>query len=166
MKHNLIIMEKEEKKIDIKKVYASMARKCSAKECSSFDIKRSLQRMSLPENQISEIIALLQENRFIDDKRYVRSFINDKLKINKWGKNKIAFALQQKNIDHQAVNKIFEEIHADNLTDELKPLLEKKAKSIRGNNVFEKRNKLIRFALGRGFEMRDVVKVVNQIYNE
>lgn len=159
-------MEKEEKRTDIKKVYASMARKCSVKECSAFDIKSSLQRMSLPENQISEIISLLQENRFIDDKRYARSFINDKLKFNKWGKNKITFALQQKNIDRQIVNEIFEEIPAENLTDELKPLLEKKAKSIRGNTVFEKKNKLIRFAFGRGFEMRDVVNVVNQIFSE
>lgn len=159
-------MEKEEKKIDIKKVYASMARKCSAKEYSSFDIKRRLQRLSIPENQIYEIIFLLQENRFIDDKRYVRSFINDKLKFDKWGKNKIAFELKQKEIDQQTINEIFEEIPAENLTDELKLLLEKKAKSIRGKTVFEKRNKLIRFALGRGFEMRDVVKVVNQIYNE
>lgn len=159
-------MEKEEKKIDIKKVYDSMARKCSAKECSTFDIKRSLQRMSLPENQISGIISLLQKNRFIDDKRYARSFINDKLKFNKWGKNKIAFVLQQKDIDRQIVNDIFEEISDENLTDELKPLLEKKAKSIRGNTIFEKRNKMIRFALGRGFEMRDIVNVVNQIFSE
>ncbi len=159
-------MEKEEKKIDIKKIYASMARKCSAKECCTFDIKRSLQRKTVPENQISEIISLLQKNKFIDDRRYARSFINDKLKFNKWGKTKIAFALQQKEIERQIVDEVFADIPDKNLIDELKPLLEKKAKSIRGENVFENRNKLIRFALGRGFEMRDVIKVVNQIYSE
>lgn len=159
-------MEMEEKKIDIKKVYASMARKCSAKECCTFDIRRSMQRMSLPENQITEIISLLQKNRFIDDRRYARSFINDKLKFNKWGKTKIAFALQQKDIDKQIIDEVFDEIPDENLIDELKPLLEKKAKSIRGETIFEKRNKLIRFALGRGFEMRDVVKVANQIFSE
>lgn len=152
-----------EKELDYKKIYARMAHKCSMKECSTSEIKRSLQRLAVPEDKQKEIIATLQKNQFIDDKRYTRSFVNDKLSLNKWGKSKIVFALMQKGIARQMIDEVLSELSADDLILELRPLLEKKAKTIHAESEYEKRNKLIRFAVGRGFELDDIFKIINQI---
>ena len=39
-------------------------------------------------------------------------------------------------------------------------------KSVKGENIYEKRNKLIRFALGRGFSFEQTKKVVETILKE
>lgn len=148
---------------DIKKIYAKMTRICSQKECCGFEIKQKLKRTDLSEKEISEILLLLQKNKFIDNARYARSFINDKLRFNKWGKNRIAFALNQKQIERKIIDDIFSELAPEALTEELKPLLEKKSKQINAKSSYDKRNKLIRFALGRGFEMNNILKMLDKI---
>lgn len=44
------------------------------------------------------IIARLLKERFIDESRYTRFFVNDKLRFNKWGRVKIGYELYKKNI--------------------------------------------------------------------
>ncbi len=148
---------------ELKKPYAKMSRICSMKECCSFDIRQKLQRTGLSEKEVSQIISQLQKNRYIDDARYAQSFINDKLRFNKWGKNKIILALVQKRIDKKIIEEAFSELPGNLLQAELKPLLEKKAQTIKANSAYEKRNKLIRFALGRGFEMSDILEYMDKI---
>ena len=45
----------------------------------------------------------------------------------------------------------------------LRQILEKKRPSVKGKNEYEIRGKLIRFALGKGFAMDDIIKVVGSL---
>ena len=50
----------------------------------------------------------------------------------------------------------------DNM-DALRKIIEKKRPTVKGKNEYEVRGKLIRFALGRGFAMDDIMKVVGSL---
>lgn len=144
------------KKYTTDQAYARMMQACSRRECCVQDIQKKLARMELPEGASETIINQLKEDRYIDEERFIRSFIRDKLRFNKWGRKKIEQALYQKGLPREAVNRQFMEVDEEELTGSLPAILEKKWRGITGKSLYEKRSKLIRYALGRGFAMKEI----------
>ena len=150
-------MDKKGRIITEEKAYARMARICSQKECAPFDVVRKLRRMDLPEPVIDKIIDRLKKGKYIDEKRFIRSYIHDKLHFNKWGRRKIVLSLKQKQLPQELIERVFSEFSDDSFGESLQPVLEKKWKTIKGKSDYEKRGKLIRYALARGFSMEEVM---------
>jgi len=117
----------------------------------------------LPEDAVKRIIDRLKKEKFLDNARFARSFINDKLKFNKWGKTKIIFELRRRNIPESIYNPILEELAGDEFEKQLMHILSVKEKSVKAKNDYDKKTKLIRFALGRGFTMDLSIKSVNRL---
>lgn len=149
--------QKNNRMITVEKAYETMARACARKEYAPFDIAVKLQRLELPERGVDKIIERLKKEKYLDEKRFVRSYIHDKLQFNRWGRKKITLMLRQKKLPQALIDEAFAEL-PDTMTEELLlPLLEKKWKSLKEGTDYEKRGKLIRYALGRGFSMDEVM---------
>jgi len=140
-----------------------IANYCSRSERCEYDVRRKLAVWELPDEAIKRIIDRLKKERYLDDSRYAKSFINDKLKFNKWGKTKIIFELRKRNIPESVYNPVFEELTGSEFEEQLIHILSIKAKSVKGKNDYDKKTKLIRFAIGRGFSMDSVIKCVNKL---
>lgn len=163
-------MTKPQKTILPDQAFVRVAHICSQKECCVYDIKRKLNNMGLSEAEIDKIIEKLVTERYIDEERFARNFISDKLRFNKWGELKIRQALRQKFVPKAVVERVFSEIENDSLTEKLPDLLMKKRKSITGNcltastvSEYEINTKLIRYAMGKGFTMSDVLKCLKSM---
>lgn len=143
--------------------FSRMANICSRKECCVSEIRTKLTRLKFSDDAVNEIINKLKNAKYIDENRFAQSFINDKLRFNKWGKNKIKLALLQKQIPDDVIDLAFAEFSDELMNQSLQPILEKKWKSIKGNSDYEKRTKLIRFALGKGFDMESVLNCVSKM---
>ena len=96
------------------------------------------------------------EEKFIDEERYCKAFVNDKYRFDKWGKIKIAQALQLKKIPSSLYWIYLNNIDKEEYLSILNKLLQSKRKSVHAETEFERNGKLIRFALSRGFEMDDI----------
>lgn len=140
-----------------------MARICSQKECSPYDISQKLMRLGLSGQARVEIVNQLKSNNYLNEERYTRSFVNDKLRFNKWGRKKIEINLRQKQITQSVINDVFSDYSDSTLNQSLQPLLENKWKSVKGNSEYEKTGKLIKYALGRGFEMKDILNCLKSM---
>lgn len=156
-------MSESEKIITKEQAYSRMARICAQKECCANDIRQKLFRLKFSEETAEDVISKLKKANYIDENRFVRSYINDKIKFNKWGKNKIETALRQKQISAEILEKAFSEFSAEFMNESLQPMLEKKWKTINGKSEYEKRTKLIRYALMRGFTMKDVLECLRNM---
>lgn len=156
-------MGKREATISTDQAYEQMKRVCSRKECCVIDIRRKLESMGLPEGDLEIVIQRLKEERFIDEERFIRSFINDKLRFNKWGRKKIELSLIQKQLPREAIENAFSELPDTFLSSSLPALLEKKWRTITGKSLYEKEAKLIRYALGRGFTMQEINDCLRKI---
>jgi len=93
----------------------------------------------------------LTQHKYIDDERFTRAFVNDKIKYNKWGRRKIEQALWAKRIPRETMNSVLDEIDDSEYLSVLRPLLAAKRRSIKAANAYEEKVKLMRFALSRGF---------------
>lgn len=156
-------MEDKPKIISEAKAFSRMSNLCARKECCAFDIRTKLQRLDLDTEVIDRIIKLLQKEKYIDELRFTKSFIHDKIRFNKWGKIKVEYALRQKRISENIVSEAFQDFSDEELTDSLPDLLKAKWKTIKGKSEYDKRSKLIRFGLGRGFEMRDIIAYIKKM---
>lgn len=129
-----------------------LAARCSTSEQCLSDVEAKLKRYDLSEEERTRILQHLVEEKYIDDKRYAEAFVRDKYRFNKWGRIKIAQGLRMKGIDNGTVNEAMELIDETEYLHILRELIKAKRKSIRGKSDYEVNGKLIRFAIGRGFE--------------
>jgi regulatory protein len=135
---------------------------CQAEKCTS-EIQEKLKFWGLNEDDSQAVIEELKTEKYIDDERFARAYVKDKFRFNHWGKQKIEFMLRAKKINQEILELAFEEIEDESYLDEIKRLLTEKAKSIKAKDQFDKRNKLMRFALGRGFESGKIYAALKEL---
>ncbi len=73
------------------------------------------------------------------------------MRYNKWGRRKVEQALWQKRITDDIRHQVLDEIDDAEYLSVLQPLLKQKRKSVKANSDYELNQKLVRFALSRGF---------------
>ena len=103
------------------------------------------------------IINELISNKFVSDERYANAYVRDKYTIQGWGRKKIEFHLKSMGVASAVIAEaIAENIRPDNSI--LDKILERKWKSLsKEENIYKRREKLIRFALSRGFDYADIL---------
>ena len=131
--------------------YLQLAALCAQAEHCQQEMRDKMRRWELDETVQNRIVARLVKERYIDDERYARAFVKDKIRYNKWGRRKVQQALWQKHIDTDIQQRVLDEIDEKEYLDILRPLLKQKRKSIKAESDYELNQKLVRFALGRGF---------------
>ena len=139
---------------------------CSRQEKCRFEISQKLKDWGLPETLIEKIILQLVKEGFINEERYAKAFVNDKFKINKWGKQKIRFALMQKSIGKDIIVLALDTIAEKEYNNMLKNEMEKKFKSIKTLEKSKILEKLIRFGLSKGFSNEEIYPVVNSLLQQ
>jgi len=131
--------------------YLQLAALCAQAEHCQQEMRDKMRRWELDETVQNHIVARLVKERYVDDERYARAFVKDKIRYNKWGRRKVQQALWQKHIDTDIQQRVLDEIDEKEYLDILRPLLKQKRKSIKAESDYELNQKLVRFALGRGF---------------
>ena len=93
---------------------------------------------------------------------FCSAFVRDKYRFNQWGRVKICQALRMKKIPADVIAKGLEEVDEREYMEILSGLIEQKRRSVKACTEYERNGKLIRFAVGRGFEMEAVCRCVKQ----
>lgn len=141
------------KTITTEEAYLKLSALCASAEHCSGEMIEKMQRWGLSEKAQAQVLAKLTEKQFIDDERFCRAFVNDKILYNKWGRRKIEQALYMKHVDKSIQQKVLDTIDPATYVEILRQLLQQKEKSIKATNDYERTQKLMRFALQRGFTM-------------
>ena len=121
---------------------------CSSVERCVSEVEAKLEQWGADHEIKDRVIEHLIKEKYIDQRRYCAAFVRDKYRFNQWGRMKIVQALRLKKIPTDVI---------------LSGLVEQKKRSIKANTDYERNGKLIRFAIGRGFEMEEILRCVKQI---
>lgn len=152
-------METEEKTAH--QIYKKMAALCSRAEQCSPDIHKKIIAAGLSNDQADNIIKKLIEEKFIDDQRYVKFYVSEKFRINKWGKVKIRYYLRMKELDDGLIQNGLDEMDDEKYKQVLIKTMKKKARTVKKKNKFEKMGQVIRFTQNRGFEPELIHRYLN-----
>ncbi len=145
------------KEMTEQEAYLQLAALCAQAEHCQQEMRDKMRRWGLDETVQNRILARLVKERYVDDERYARAFVKDKIRYNKWGRRKVQQALWLKHIDSDIQQRVLDEIDEKEYLDVLRPLLKQKRKSVKAESDYELNQKLVRFALGRGFSF-DIIR--------
>ena len=145
--------------------YLTLAALCAQAEHCQWEMVEKMRKWEIPEEAQARIMERLVKERYVDDERFARAFAKDKVRYNKWGRRKVEQALWQKHIDEDIRKNVLNEIDDEEYLSVLRPLLKQKRKSIKAQNDYELNQKLMRFALGRGFTF-DIIKQCIDVEDE
>ena len=137
--------------------YLSLAALCAQAEHGQWEMLEKMRRWELSDEAQARVMERLMKERYVDDERYARAFVKDKVRYNKWGRRKVEQALWQKHIGDSVRQQVLDEVDDDEYISILRPLLQQKRRSTKAASDYELNQKLIRFAVSRGFTM-DIIK--------
>ena len=139
------------KEVSEQGAYLQLAQLCARAEHCQYELTEKMRRWGMSDEAQARVMQRLVSERYVDDERYARAFVRDKIRYNKWGRRKVEQALWQKHIDKDIREQILNEVDDDEYLSVLRPLLKQKQKTLKGGTDYERNQKLVKFALQRGF---------------
>ena len=125
---------------------------CASAEHCEYEMTEKMRKWEVEESDCERIMEYLRKAKFVDDERYARAFVKDKIKYNKWGRRKVEQGLWAKHIAEDIRQRVLDEVDESRYKSVLTDLLKSKRRSIKAANDYEMNRKLIKFALSRGFD--------------
>ena len=145
--------------------YQKLTDLCARSEHCQQEMLEKMRQWGVSEEEQAQVMERLIKERYVDDKRFARAFIYDKIRYSKWGRRKVEQALWLKRIDNSISKPLLDEVDDEEYLNILRPMLKQKRKSTKANSEYELTMKLIRFAMGRGFTM-DIIKQCIEVEDE
>ena len=157
-----------------------MRRLCSMREYCTSDIEgkiiAALKKRRQPQGDcppeemhktVQDMMEQLRKDGYVDDKRYARAYVRDKSALSGWGRFKIARALSAKGIDSETASSAMKELDDGRAKEKMRKVLELKAASLaKSEDGMTLRQKLLRFALGRGYSYGEAAAAIDEIFSE
>lgn len=136
---------------------------CASAEHCTGEMIDKMTKWEIPEEAQARIMEHLVSNKYVDDERYCRAFVHDKMEYNHWGRRKIEQVLYVKHVDKAIQTKVLDEIPDSDFISILRPLLDQKRRQTRADNDYEMNIKLMRFAASRGFTIDQIRQCIEEV---
>lgn len=88
----------ETKLVDTRVLQARAEQYCARAERCASEVEVLMKKCGATVGQTNEVIEHLQEHGFVNDARYCRAFVHDKVAFDGWGKRKIQHALRARHL--------------------------------------------------------------------
>lgn len=135
-----------------KEIYEKLCSFCAYQERCVHDVRQKLFKLKIDKADFEKYLLQLQEDNFLNEDRFAKAFVSAHAK-KKWGKAKIKSALYTKRINAGVIKKYLDDLDEDDYHAQIKTAAEKKWGSIKGKTERDRKTKLLRFLLSKGYEM-------------
>lgn len=136
-------------------------RYCAYQERCIHDLKLKNHEWKLNAKEFEGLINELKEDNFLNEERYVESYVKGKFHLNKWGKLKIQHALHSKNIDSTMIDEKLNLISDEEYSKTIEELLTRKMAQLKADP--NKKLKAQRYLLSKGYELDLVYQLASKL---
>lgn len=135
---------------------------CAYQERTQDEVRLRLRKWGVTGDEAEEIIAELILQNYLSEERFAQTFAGGKFRIKNWGRLKIKQELNRRGLTAYTIEKGMAEISDDDYEQSLYDLLKKKKTALKRTetNPLQIKQKLVRYALGKGYESDLIWKVV------
>lgn len=133
---------------------------CTLCERCTSEVSKKLTAWGVAPAEQKKIIERLTAEGFIDEGRYCRAFVNDKVRFNRWGRIKIIAALREKLLCGEDINAAIEQIDEEAYEQALCEVVAIKRRELKGADDYAARQKIVRHAASRGFEPAKIFQII------
>ena len=136
-------------------ILSKIERYCTYQERCTQEVVTKLRSWQIEEREQQQVLQILKNDGFIDDERYVQSYIRSKVNAKQWGMQKIRLGLFQKGISKDLINKYIEDINPEQYTDNIQASIRKWTQS-HGPVTQENITKLYRHLMTKGYTYEEI----------
>lgn len=154
------------KYLTYEKALSKIEHYCAYQERCHHDVRYKLVSLGIKGEDLEQIISHLVQEKYLDETRYAKAFARGKLRMNAWGWQKIRLALKQKGISPYNLLEAKKEMTHEGYHEILRSVLIKKNEQLRHLAAKERKNKIFRYAYGRGFESELISEVLSELLSE
>ncbi|MCI0473131.1 MAG: RecX family transcriptional regulator [Ignavibacteria bacterium] len=130
---------------------------------SEKEVRTKLLQKKISEKTIGEIITLLKDLKFIDDANYAKMYVESKVTLKPEGRRVLKMKLAGKGIEKELSQKTVEENYPEETEiKKAKDLINKYSKRVKAKNPADRKQKIYRHLLSKGFAY-DVISMVLKI---
>ena len=133
---------------------------CSYQERSHTETREKLYSFGLHKAEVEQLLSDLVENNYLNEERFAIQFAGGKFRMNKWGRKKIAYALQQKRVSTWCINNALKQIGDDDYSATLNKLAESKWADLKGEHHLSRQAKTFAYLQQKGFESDLISKAI------
>jgi regulatory protein len=137
---------------NIKNALERLRQICSRQEKCPADVLTLLKKWEVNSEAYQGILEKLKQENFLNESRYARAFVRDKVRFDHWGFIKIRFALHHKGIGKPFIEEAIDEMDRDEYSAMIGNELKKKRKTLKGKPA-EIWAKMARYGSSRGYEL-------------
>ena len=149
---------------DIERAKSRAINYISGKLKTKYEVRLKLKENDFAEDVIDEVLDILEKEEYLNDRVYCEIFIEDKKKLNGYGKNKIKSLLIQKGISKNIFEDFLDEFEYDEEFDNALKMGIKKLNLLSNEeDNFKKRQKIINYLAYRGFGFDVINDVLKEI---
>ena len=124
---------------------------CARAEHCAADVRRKLFEWGAPEDLFDKIEESLYANDFLNDARFCRAYVHDKVEYQAWGRLKIRAGLQALQLPDSAIRDAMDAIDKAKYANNLRKLIAQRQK--------ESEDKRLRFLAQRGFTYDEIKSI-------
>jgi len=138
---------------------------CAYQERTQDEVRQRLKKWDVWGEEADEIIAELISLNYMSEERFAKTYAGGKFRMKNWGRMKIKQELHRRGLSEYSIEKGMKEIGDKAYQEGLKELLTKKKILLDRTepDAFKLKQKLARFALGKGYESELVWKTIEEI---
>ena len=145
---------------ELSQLLQEMERFCAYQERSPFEIRKKLLRKGAPEEAILFCLKSLNEKNFLNEVRFVQSYIEGKSSIKKWGIHKIYAGLKAHRIPESLIQEQLQSFDKKANQKRLLLWFQKKEKSLSSeSDPKKKKQKIVRYLLSKGFSFEEIMNL-------
>lgn len=143
--------------------------RCAQRECCRQDIKKKWLQGGLDDDACERLLDRLEDEGFIDEERYARAYVHDKLEYDHWGRLKMTQGLRLKGIDRRTIDAALAEVvDEEKYREVLRHCLQQKLRTLTFDpedreETYKAVQKLVRFAASRGFEPELIFQEIDNL---
>ena len=131
---------------------------------TKYEVRLKLKENGFAEDVIDEVLDILEKEEYLNDKVYCEIFLEDKKKLNGYGKNKIKSLLIQKGISKNIFEGFLNEFEYDEEFDNALKMGIKKLELLSNEeDNYKKKQKIINYLTYRGFGFDVINDVLKEI---
>ena len=146
--------------LEFSEIKSKLERYCAYQERSVYEVEKKIRTFTNQEAKIELLVSEMTKDGFLNQSRFVESFVQGKVNLKKWGKQKIRMGLIQHKISKELIDQGLKKIPKEKYDHNLSGLAEKKALTLKeGLSAFEKKGKVLRFLSSKGYSGEDFDRV-------
>lgn len=136
---------------------------CSGSEHCVSQVQEKLLSWGLSDEDAEAVIARLMDEKFIDNTRFARAYCHDKFCYSHWGRIKIVQMLRHLHVSDADIAEGMAVIPEEEYLQAIADAASQKNRSLRDDDAYQRKGKLVRHLLSRGFEMSLVLDAVEEL---